>query len=179
VRCFENLVEYINRIAYAYMAVSGDSFCTSAWNGFMLNLRHGAKFYFGVFFANMFIQMGKIMITCLNCATFYLIMKYGTKSLDNVTSIWGPIVIIAISTFITAQIFLGLFDEATISTLHCLCIDLDLNDKQPKFGPPTFHEKLSKIYGEEHVTKAVAYQQVHESHEQQQHHINGNANNMV
>jgi len=102
VRCFENLVEYINRIAYAYMAVSGDSFCTSAWNGFMLNLRHGAKFYFGVFFANMFIQMGKIMITCLNCATFYLIMKYGTKSLDNVTSIWGPIVIIAISTFITA-----------------------------------------------------------------------------
>ena len=133
----------------------------------------------------MFIQMGKIMITCLNCATFYMIMKYGTKSLNNVSSIWGPIVVIAIATFITAQIFLGLFDEATTATLHCLCIDLDLNDKQPKFGPPSFHEKLSKIYGEEHSQKAQQYQQVHQTHNDVNKsldgtgHVNANANNMV
>lgn len=45
-KCIEDIIEYINTIAYANMAVSGDSFCTSAWNGFILNLKHMAKFYF-------------------------------------------------------------------------------------------------------------------------------------
>ena len=131
VRCFESIVEYLNKIAYAYMAVSGDSYCTSAWNGFLLNLKHCAKFNFATFLASMFVFMGKIMITALNCITFFIIMKYGTKSIDQVSNIWGPIVIIALSTFVTAQIFLGLFDEATIATLHCLAIDMDLNEGKP------------------------------------------------
>jgi choline transporter-like protein 2/4/5 len=32
----EKICDYINASAYAYQAVSGDSFCTSAWNAFML-----------------------------------------------------------------------------------------------------------------------------------------------
>jgi len=126
VRCFESIIEYLNKIAYAYMAVSGDSYCESAWNGFLLNLKHCAKFSFATMLASMFVFLGKLFITVLNCGTFFLIMKYGTKSIDHLSSMWGPIIIIAISTFVTAQIFLGLFDEATIATLHCLAIDMDL-----------------------------------------------------
>jgi len=32
----ERICDYINSSAYAYQAVSGDTFCTSAWNAFML-----------------------------------------------------------------------------------------------------------------------------------------------
>ena len=138
-RCFENLVEYLNKVAFAYMAISGDSYCTSAWNGFMLHLKHNAKFTFATSLAGMFIFMGKLMITCINCSVLYLIMKYILKDTDAVSSIWGPIALIGISTFITATIFLGLFDEATIATLHSLAIDMDLNEGKPKHGPPTFH----------------------------------------
>jgi len=148
VRCFEDLVEYLNRIAYAYMAVSGDSYCTSAWNGFMLNLKHLSKFTWGVTLANMFIFMGKVMITCINMVTCFLIMKYITKDTNAVSSVWSPVALIGVSTFVTATIFLSLFDEATLATLHCLAIDMDLNDGKPVYGPPTFHEKISKIYGE-------------------------------
>jgi hypothetical protein len=38
--CIEKICDYINAAAFAYMAVSGDSFCVAAWNGFLLNLKH-------------------------------------------------------------------------------------------------------------------------------------------
>ena len=101
VHCFENIVEYINVTAYAYMAVSGDSYCTSAWNGFLLNLKYHAKFTFGTVLAGWFVFMGKIMITLANCASYYFIMKYGTKDLDAVASIWGPIAVIGLFTYVT------------------------------------------------------------------------------
>lgn len=46
VGCLENIIDFINNVAYAYMAVSGDSYCTSAWNGFILNLKHTMKFHY-------------------------------------------------------------------------------------------------------------------------------------
>ena len=49
-KCFvswlESLIEYLNITAYAFMAISGDHYCKSAWNGFILNLKHLVKFYF-------------------------------------------------------------------------------------------------------------------------------------
>ena len=35
-KCIETVLDYLNKSAFAYMAVTGDSFCTSAWNGFLL-----------------------------------------------------------------------------------------------------------------------------------------------
>ena len=35
-KCIEKICDYINKSAYAYMAVSGQGFCQSAWNAFLL-----------------------------------------------------------------------------------------------------------------------------------------------
>ena len=166
IRCFESLVEYINTLAYAYMAVSGDSYCTSAWHGFLLNLKHNAKYNFAVVLANMFVFLGKIFITCLNCATFYLVCRYGYKNIDQVNSIWKPVAMIGISTFVISHIFLSLFDEATLATLHCLAIDMDLHNGKPKYGPPSFHAKIERIYEDnQHKTRqqhAQNYEQLNQ-----------------
>lgn len=45
-RCLEGILDYLSRLSYAYMSISGKSFCTSAKNGFFLNLKHCMKFYF-------------------------------------------------------------------------------------------------------------------------------------
>ena len=60
---------------------------------------------------------------------------------------WIPLCINAVITIFITQIFLGLFDEATMATLMCLAVDKDLNG-EPKYGPPTFHEKLDKVFDE-------------------------------
>ena len=51
-------------------------------------------------------------------------------------------------TFLVIEIFLGLFDEAVVSTLHCMAFDIELsNDERPKYGPPSFHEKMNEVLG--------------------------------
>lgn len=80
--CIEKICDYINQSAYAYMAVSGDSFCSSALSAFILNLKHMSKFAFANFLAKMFIIIGKVSITAINIVSFYYIMKFGTKNLE-------------------------------------------------------------------------------------------------
>jgi hypothetical protein len=176
-RCFESIIEYINRIAFAYMAVSGEAYCTSAWHGFLLNLKHLHKFTWGVTLSNMFIFLGKVMITCANMLTCYLIMKYVSKNANDVSSVWSPVALIGVASFITATIFLSLFDEATLATLHCLAIDLDLNGK-PQYGPPSFHHKLNKIYGENKHTY-VHNQQPSDNNLSGNNNQGGNVNQMI
>jgi len=125
--CLESLIEYLNTTAYAFMAISGDSYCKSAWNGFLLNLKHLVKFYFADTLASMFVFIGMLTITGLNGGTCYLIMKYGTKNSDQLTSIWIPMITVMIATLIIAELFLGFFHQAVKATLMCLAVDIELN----------------------------------------------------
>jgi hypothetical protein len=151
-KCIEKICDYINKAAYAYMAVSGDNFCSSAWNGFLLNVKHCLKFGWANFLANMFIVLGKVGIVVLNCFSCYMIMKYVTKDLQEISSPASPIAIVAIVTYVSASIFLGLFDEAVLSMMTCLAIDTDLNDGVPIYGPKTFHDSF-KIGSDDHEKK--------------------------
>ena len=65
--------------------------------------------------------------------------------MDEVSSVYGPVAVVAIFTYFTATIFLGLFDTAVLTLMTCLAIDMDLNNGEPKFGPPTFHDNMNKI----------------------------------
>jgi hypothetical protein len=142
--CIEKICDYINDAAFAYMAVSGESFCTSAWNGFLLNLKHMTKFTFANLIAKMFILLGKVAITAGNMFSLYKVMQY-RNDLEEVSSLLAPMVLIGAVTFMTASIFLGLFDTAVMALMTCLAIDMDLNGDEPQHGPPTFHEKATNI----------------------------------
>ena len=68
--CIEKICDYMNESALCYMAVTGDSFFTSAWNGFLLNLKHGFKFLFANMMAKVFIFIGKLAIVIANLVCF-------------------------------------------------------------------------------------------------------------
>lgn len=154
-KCLEKVVDYLNKSAYAYMAVSGDSFCTSAWNGFLLNVKHTLKFGWANFLAGMFIWTGKIAITILNVFSCYMIMKYITKDIGQISSPIIPLAVVGGITYITANIFLSLFDEAVLGLMTCLAVDMDLNN-EPKYGPPTFHDALDGLHGDGAKKNAIA-----------------------
>lgn len=126
------------------MAVSGDNFCTSAWNGFLLNMKHCMAFGFANFLASAFVFLGKIGLVVLNCFSCYMIMKHITKDLDEISSPIGPLAVVGVVTFISASIFLGIFDEVVLALMTCLAVDMDLNG-EPKYGPPTFHDSLQSF----------------------------------
>lgn len=129
------------------MAISGDSYCTSAYHGMLLNLKHCSQFYFAVEFSTIFVFIGKVFITCLNVVTFYCIIRYGTHTYDKVESALGPIIMVAIFSFVMAHIFLCQFEEGTLAMLQSYAIDMELNQGEPQFGPPNFHKQLDKVVG--------------------------------
>jgi hypothetical protein len=128
-KCIEKIVDYINSAAFCYMAVTGDSFCSSAWNGFLLNVKHCLKFTFANLIAKVFILLGKIAITVGNCFSLCFVMKHVTKT--TVSSIWGPVIIVGAVSFFTASLFLGIFETAVMALMTCLAVDSDLHDEVP------------------------------------------------
>jgi len=143
-RCVEKVCDYLNTAAFAYMAISGDSFCGSAWNGFLLNVKHLLKFSFANFIAKIFTLLGKIGIVVGNIFSLLFIMKYITKD-SEISSDLAPCVIVGFVTYLTASIFLGIFDTAVMALMTSLAVDLDAHDGKPQWGPPTFHSGISKV----------------------------------
>lgn len=141
-KCIEKIVDYINSAAYAYMAVTGNNFCSSAWNGFLLNVKHCMEFAFANTLAKVFILLGKVALTVGNCFSFLFILKHVTKS--QVNSVAGPVVIVGIISFFIASLFLGIFETAVMSLMTCLSIDTEVN-KEAKYGPQTFRDKADAI----------------------------------
>jgi hypothetical protein len=83
--------------------------------------------------------LGILACTAINAGTAYLLMTYAFKSDQWVSSVWGPISFIIVSTFITAVLFLSQFTQGVRATMMCLAVDLEINNGVAKNGPPTFH----------------------------------------
>jgi len=146
-KCLEDLVEYINTIAYANMAVTGTSFCTSAWNGFILNLKHMVKFYFAQTLATWFVLMGYFFILVLQALVFFLVTPNMTFH-----DTWGAFLIVFVFSTFVCGVFLGFFDEAVAGTLQCMAVDAELNSgllSTYSFGPPSFHKKMNEVFLDE------------------------------
>jgi cytochrome bd-type quinol oxidase subunit 1 len=126
------------------MAISGDSFCLSAWNGFLLNIKHLLKFTFANFLAKVFTLLGKIGIVVGNLVSLFFITKF-TKEAEDLNSYIGPMALVGIVSYFTASIFLGLFDTAIMALMTSLAVDMDVHDGTPAFGPPTFHDGINKV----------------------------------
>lgn len=137
-RCFERIVEYINNAAYAYMAVTGKNFCTSAIEGMYLNLKHAAAFGSAKYFASALIFLGKFGVTMLNIFTFIALSKAMTDATDKQT---GPIVFVALLTWTACEIWLTVFDQAIMGIMTSYAVDFDVNKSEPKRGPETFNNK--------------------------------------
>ncbi len=140
--CLEKICDMINTQAFCYIAVSGGSFCIGAWEGFLLSIKHLLKFAFAKFLAVVFIFLGKVALTVGNCISLVMIMKYITLDTEEVSSLWGPVAIVAVSSYLTASIFLGLFDTSVNAMMTCLAIDMDHHNGEPVKGPPTFHDHI-------------------------------------
>jgi len=57
------------------MAVTGKNFCTSAIDGFFLQVKHAGAFGAAKFFATSLVFLGKCAITVANVFTCYFITK--------------------------------------------------------------------------------------------------------
>merc|ERR1719464_242023 len=72
--CFDRFIRYLNRNAYIYMALSGESFCSSAINAFLLILKNAAKFGFVEGIASCFMFIAKFFISIMTTLISFFIL---------------------------------------------------------------------------------------------------------
>lgn len=141
----------LTKVAYANMAISGDKFCTSAWNGFMISLRHLFKFIVASKIAGFIVFMGSTVIFFSTMA-----FTYGVLTLYKDIGAVVTVVMCVAAGFIaliTNAMFLGLFDEAILATLQCVAIDMDFNGGHPKYGSSSFQTNMQIILDREYDDK--------------------------
>ena len=70
-----------------------------------------------------------------------------TRDSEKVSSVIGPVTVVALTSYLTASVMLGIYDTSVITMMTCLSIDMDQNDGVPKKGPKTFHDcmKVEKL----------------------------------
>jgi len=87
--------------------------------------------------------MGMLFVIIANTALGAFLMEHVTKETEDDDILpEATLLAAALFSWLTAVVCLGLFDEAVMSILQCYGADSDLHDGVPKFGPPSYQEKL-------------------------------------
>lgn len=156
--CFDRFIRYLTRNAYIYMAISSESFCSSALNAFILMLKNSAKFAFVEGFADVFMMIAKVCISVLSTATSLLIMKWTLTDTPVSSPILPALLILAIA-LVVSGIFISIFDAAANTILQCYLIDKDITKQkgahlEPTHVPKTLRRFLKEQNEGDHPTQA-------------------------
>jgi len=120
--CFDRFIRYLNRNAYIYCALSGESFCTSAINSFCLILKNAAKFGFVEGISSCFMFIAKFFISTLTTLISFFVLRAMVK----VSSVYAPLFIMFLFSYIVAGIFIEIFDTGANTILQCYILDREV-----------------------------------------------------
>lgn len=117
--CFDRFIRYLNRNAYIYCALSGESFCSSALNSCVLMLKNAAKFGFVEGIADCFMFIAKFFIAVLTCLTSFFLLR----AMVEAESVYAPLLVVFIFSYLVAGIFIDIFDTGANTILQCYLLD--------------------------------------------------------
>ena len=120
--CFDRFIRFINMNAYIYLAISNESFCSSALNAFILILKNGAKFAFVNSIGGVFMFIARVCISIATTAVCWFLLGL----VEEVDSKFLPLVVIFAVTYVIATVFISIFDVSANTILQCYLLDVDI-----------------------------------------------------
>ena len=155
--CFDRLIRYINRNAYIYCALTGESFCSSALNSFILILKNSAKFGFVDGIAGCFMFIAKFFISIVTV----LISNFVMRAMVEVSSPYAPLLAIFLISYMIATIFIEIFDTGANTILQCYLLDREVGLSDDEHIP----RSLKKFFSDAEIQAAMDKDKVAESKE--------------
>ena len=133
--CCNKFMEYVNKHAFIQIALKGDSFCTSAFEGFGLIIRNLGRFSVLALVSGIFSLVGTLFITVASCIIgYFLITNVGTFS-DELNSCVLPVVAFGLIGFVMGRVTMTIFSVSGDALIHSFLLDEELNKGQPKAFP--------------------------------------------
>ena len=124
--CFHRFVKFINENAYIQIALTGESFCTSAMAAFVLALKNAATFFITNGIGSLIFFLGKMTISIINTGLGYILItniESFKEDIDNPIPVLAVIFLISLS---MSSVFMNLYDTTSLTVLQCLYSDMDI-----------------------------------------------------
>ena len=131
------------------MALTSNHFCLSAFNAFILILRNAARFGFVEWLAFLFAILGKILVISLVCLVSYIILDVWTGISDDLSSYFGPILMVAVIAYAVCTVFFDVFSIAGNTILQCFILDDEISNAMGRGSaghqPPALKKFIKQI----------------------------------
>ena len=142
--CCNKFMEYVNKHAFIQIALKGDSFCTSAFEGFGLIIRNLGRFSVLALVSGIFSLVGTLFITVASCIIGYFLITNVDTFSDELNSCVLPVVAFGLIGFVMGRVTMTIFSVSGDALIHSFLLDEELNKGQPKAFP-----ELQKFMNEE------------------------------
>lgn len=137
----EEIIDMLSKASYSYMSISGESYCQSGKNGFLLYLKHLFSLA-AVFFVTNSIQfIGACTCTAVAVCGSQIIAGI---ILGNSSATFVCVFLVFFLANFTSNQFLEVFESAVYQMLLCFAFDKDLHMGEVNYGPPKLHYTLEE-----------------------------------
>ena len=144
--CLGRITEFINEHAYTQIAIKGDGFWTSAWEGYALIVRSLGRFSALSFIGSMFVFISSLFIGVLSCVIGYFIVTEVNAFSESLNSCILPVVIFFIIGCFLGSITMSIYGISGDALIYCFLLEEELNYGQAK----SFHA-LQKFMRDERI----------------------------
>ena len=128
-------MEFVNKHAYIQIALKGDNFCVSAFEGFGLIIRNLGRFSMLALIGGIFSLIGTIFITVGSCIIGYFLITRVDYFSDQLNSCVLPVCAFGIVGFVMGRVTMSIFSVSGDALIHSFLLDEELNKGQPKAFP--------------------------------------------
>ena len=133
--CLGRFTEFINSHAYIQIAIKGDCFWTSAWEGYALIVRSLGRFSVLSFIGSLFTFISSIFIGVVSCVIGYFIITEVNYFNDSLNSCILPVVVFFIIGWFLGNVSMNIFGISGDALIFCFLLEEELNYGQAKAFP--------------------------------------------
>merc|ERR1712086_183338 len=124
--CFHRFMKFLNENAYIQVALTGESFCTSAMAAFVLALKNMSTFVIMNGIGSLIFFLGKMTISIINTGIGYLLITHVESFKEDIDNPIPILAIIFLISLMMASVFMNLYDSTSLAVLQCLYADVDI-----------------------------------------------------
>mmetsp|Transcript_627 Transcript_627/g.1147 ORF Transcript_627/g.1147 Transcript_627/m.1147 type:complete len:656 (-) Transcript_627:236-2203(-) len=130
--CLEKCMRFLNKNAYIQCAIFGSSFCKSSKEAFFLIMRNAARIGAITYVSGGVVFVGKVFITSLTTGVAYFAISEQLR--DELYSVIGPLVFIAVIAWFISGMFMGIYDMGIATILQCFVADEEMFDDDQMYA---------------------------------------------
>lgn len=115
--CFHRFIKFLNDNAYTQIALTGDSFCMSAMQAFILALKNKGTFFITNGIGGLIQALGKYFISILNTAIGYLVISMVPSFKEDIDQPIPFLILIFLMSYKMASAFMDVYNGCGIAIL--------------------------------------------------------------